>query len=67
VPQFHPASFSHTFRFRLYSYRFGIESCFRELKQQLGGFGYHFWTRAMPKLNHFKKKRMPDPLGEIIE
>ncbi len=50
---------------RLYSYRFRIEGCFRELKQQIGGFGYHFWTRAMPKLNHFRKKGEPDTLGEI--
>ncbi len=41
---------------RLYSCRFRIKGCFRELKQQIGGFGYHFWTRAMPKLNHCRKK-----------
>ncbi len=50
---------------RLYSCRFRIESCFRELKQQLGGFSYHFWTRAMPKLNHFGKKGASDPLDKI--
>ncbi len=50
---------------RLYSYRFRIEGCFRELKQQIGGFGYHFWTRAMPKLNHFRKKESSDPLDKI--
>ncbi len=52
---------------RLYSYRFRIESCFRELKQQIGGFGYHFWTRAMPKLSHFSKKGTPDPLDKICD
>jgi len=52
---------------RLYSYRFRIEGCFRELKQQIGAFGYHFWTRAMPKLNHFSKKGMPDPLSKICD
>jgi len=36
----------------LYSCRFRIEGCFREFKQQIGGFCYHFWTRAMQKLNH---------------
>lgn len=51
---------------RLYSCRFRIEGCFRELKQQIGGFGYHFWTRAMPKLNHFRKKGSPDPLDKIF-
>ncbi len=52
---------------RLYSYRFRIEGCFRELKKQLGAFGYHFWTRAMPKLSHFSKKGTPDPLNTICE
>jgi len=41
---------------RLYSCRFRIEGCFRGFKQQLGGFCYHFWTRAMPKLNHYGKQ-----------
>ena len=50
---------------RLYSYRFNIESCFREFKQCLGGFGYHFWTNAMPKLNHFRKKDDSDPIETI--
>lgn len=49
----------------LYGRRFSIESCFRGLKQQFGGFCYHFWTRSMPKLNHFKKKDDPDPLETI--
>ena len=26
----------------LYGFRFNIERCFREFKQQLGGFCYHF-------------------------
>lgn len=50
----------------LYSRRFRIENCFREFKQQIGGFGYHFWTRALGKLNHFKKKEEPDPI-ELVE
>lgn len=50
---------------KLYSYRFRIENMFRELKQELGGFSYHFWTKALPKLNHFKKKTDPDPLSQI--
>ncbi len=49
----------------LYSCRFRIEGCFREFKQQIGGFGYHFWTQTMPKLNHFSKKGTADPLGKI--
>ena len=49
----------------LYSYRFRIENCFRELKQWLGGFSYHFWTKAMGRLSHFRKKTDPDPLEGI--
>jgi len=40
---------------RLYSYRFKIESCFREFKQVMAGLAYHFWSKAMPKLNRFAK------------
>ena len=50
---------------QLYSYRFRIENTFRELKQELGGFSYHFWTKALPKLNHFRKKSDPDPLFNV--
>lgn len=32
---------------RLYSYRFQIECTFQELKQQLGDFWYHFWSKQM--------------------
>lgn len=39
----------------LYSYRFKIECCFRELKQVIAGFAYRFWTSAMPKLNRYAK------------
>ena len=46
----------------LYALRFKIENCFREFKQQFEGFSYHFWTKHIEKLNHFKKKEDPDPL-----
>ena len=49
----------------LYARRFRIENCFREFKQQIGGFGYHFWTSVLEKLNHFKKKEEPDPLSKV--
>ena len=51
----------------LYSYRFRIEYTFRELKQELGAFSYHFWTKALPRLNHFKKKSDPDPLSQVTD
>ena len=49
----------------LYAWRAKIEGMFREMKQQLGGFGYHFWTSAMPKLNHYAKRMAPDPLTQV--
>lgn len=48
-----------------YAYRFKIEAMFREMKQQLGAFFYHFWTKATPKLNRYSKKGSPDPLSKI--
>jgi len=39
-----------------YSYRFKIEVSFKILKQVIGGFCYHFWTTAMPKLSRFVTK-----------
>lgn len=49
----------------LYAYRFSIEELFREFKQQIGGFTYHFWSKAVPKLNHFSKKEDLDQLETI--
>lgn len=51
---------------RLYSYRFRIECCFRELKQQIGCFCYHFWTQSMPRLSHYRKKDAPHPLASVM-
>lgn len=50
---------------RLYSYRFRIECTFRELKQQIGAFCYHFWSKHMPKLNHYQKKGEMSPLERV--
>ena len=50
---------------RLYSYRFRIECTFRELKQQIGAFCYHFWSKHMPRLNHFRKTGEADPLEQV--
>lgn len=49
----------------LYALRFKIESCFREFKQQIGGFCYHFWSKGIGKLNHYKKKEEPSNLGSV--
>ena len=50
-----------------YAYRFKIEAMFREMKQQLGAFFYHFWTNAVPKLNRYSKKGSPDPLSKVTD
>ena len=50
-----------------YSKRFRCESLYRELKQVLHAFHYHFWTKSMPRLNHFRKKSDPDPLLFITD
>jgi hypothetical protein len=33
--------------------RFKIESTFREMKQVIGAFSYHFWSKSTPKLNQY--------------
>ncbi len=50
---------------RLYSYRFRIECTFRELKQQIGAFCYHFWSKHMPKLSYYQKTGEPGPLEQV--
>ena len=51
----------------LYARRFKIENCFREFKQQFGGFCYHFWTKKLPQINRFKKKGAPDPVDMVTD
>jgi hypothetical protein len=51
---------------RLYCYRFKIECCFRELNQVVAGFAYHFWSKAMPKLNRFAPSGS-DPLASVTD
>ncbi len=46
---------------RLYSCLFQIEHTFRELKQQIGAFCYHFWSKYMPKLSYYQKKGILRP------
>jgi hypothetical protein len=42
----------------LYCRRFKIECAFRELKQVVAGFSYHFWSKAMPGLKRFKSNEI---------
>jgi hypothetical protein len=51
---------------RLYGYRFKIECCFREMKQVIYGFSYHFWSRFTPKLNRYAKAGV-DPLDNVTD
>lgn len=48
-----------------YAHRVKIECMFRELKQQIHGFNYHFWSSHVPKLNKYKKKSDPEPLSTV--
>ena len=50
---------------KAYGYRFKIECCFKEMKQSIGAFEYHYWSKDMPKLNRFSKSNDPDPLDSI--
>ncbi|MDO4976993.1 MAG: hypothetical protein Q4E53_07000 [Eubacteriales bacterium] len=50
-----------------YAMRFSIECTFRELKQQIGAFSYHFWTKSLPKLNRFKKRSKADNMSAIVK
>ena len=51
---------------RLYSYRFQIEYTFKELKQQIGAFCYHFWSKYMPKISYYQKKGKPAPMELVL-
>ena len=35
------------------------------MKQDIGTMAYHFWTKAMEKINHFRKASDPDPLDNV--
>lgn len=50
---------------RAYAHRFKIEAMFRELKQCFGGFSYHFWSKAVPKLDRYHRKATADPLEQV--
>lgn len=49
----------------LYSARWQIEVSFRDMKQEVGGFGYRFWSKAMPRLDRFARSGDPDRLGSV--
>ena len=49
----------------LYGYRFKIEVGFKELKQTIGAFAYHFWSKSMPRLNRYVKEINESALAAI--
>lgn len=51
----------------LYSHRFKIEVGFKELKQTIGAFAYHFWSKSMPKLNKYVKDINESALEAITD
>jgi len=50
----------------LYARRAKIECMFREMKQTISGFSYHFWSKVMPRLNYYQKKDAPHPLESVV-
>jgi len=50
---------------KLYARRTNIECMFRAMKQTMAGFFYHFWTKAMPRLNYYQRKDEPHPLEDV--
>ena len=48
-----------------YAHRFKIEAMFREMKQCFGGFCYRFWSKAVPKLDRYRRKTASDPLEQV--
>ncbi|MEI3598145.1 MULTISPECIES: hypothetical protein [unclassified Oceanobacillus] len=51
----------------LYGHRFKIKSMFREMKQVISAFGYHFWSKSIPKLDRYLKKGDPQPTEQITD
>ncbi|WP_144406999.1 hypothetical protein [Paenibacillus sp. IHBB 10380] len=49
----------------LYGHRSKIEGTFRTMKQVIGGFSYHFWSKSMPKLNRYLKKDASQPIEQV--
>lgn len=48
-----------------YGYRWKCEEGFLRAKHVIGSYSYRFWTKAMPKLNHFRKAADGDPVDSI--
>lgn len=52
---------------KAYACRFKIEAMSQEMKQQMGGSFYHFWTRAVPRLERCRRKGAVASLIEVTD
>lgn len=52
---------------RVYGLRFKIETSFDDLKNDLGCFDYHFWTKALPKKKKWKNVEIPADEKSILD
>lgn len=50
-----------------HSARWQIEASFRDMKQEVGGFGYRFWSGATPRLDRFARSGAPDRLESVTD
>lgn len=48
-----------------YAIRQKVEVTFRDFKQQISGFGYHFWTSSQPRLKKRRKRGEPTELSTV--
>ena len=49
-----------------YAHRFKIAAMFREMKQCFGGFCCRFWSKAVPKIDRYRRKTASGPL-ELVK
>lgn len=47
------------------AYRWKCEQAFKDAKHTVGTFSSHFWTLAMPRLDRYRRKGLPDPLAAV--
>lgn len=52
---------------RTYSMRWKCEESTLRSKHVIGSFSYHFWTKACPKVNIYRRKSDPDPLESVTD
>lgn len=51
----------------LYARRWKVEESALRAKHVIGSYSYHFWTKACPKVNIYRKKDAPDPLEAVTD